>query len=518
MRIFLHAAPVIAIGIAPGAAPAAAGGPALPSGFSFEHVVQGPFVGEPTGFAFLPDARVLIIERDTGSLRVALAGGADATWIHDVAGSDGTTGERGLLGIAVDPDWPARPYVYLYHSHASHRGHVTRLRASGDLSDPQSAALELGDPYVVFDRGPDFAPWHHGGSVRFGRDGMLYVSLGDNLSRCDAQGFESLAGTLLRVDVSRLPDGAGGPPPLWDITPFDNPVRGPAPLPRLVWARGLRNPFRFTVDPLTGDLFVGDVGEARWEEIDRLPFRGVGGWNLGWPLREGPDPSGLGEECGDGERFTEPVFAYAHESTTSSAVVCGPVYRRPAGAADPPWFPPEYEGNLFLIDHSNGVIRRLAGAGDAWTPAPPAAGQPAPEHWAEGIQPMSDFQQGPDGALWLMKRDSLTWGLWRIARTSITSAPPAATAGMPPLTVRPNPSRPAGNVTVRWSLPHGVATGLRITDVAGRTLRAFSVSPAARGEATWDTRDRRGRPVAPGIYFARLEAAGDPPVARICVR
>lgn len=517
MRSARRAAWVLALGALPAHA-LPPGAPALPSGFTFEHVVPGPFVGEPTGFAFLPDGRALVIERDTGSIRLAARGGAEAVWITDVEGSDGSTGERGLLGIAVDPAWPQRPYVYVYHSHVSHRGHVTRLRAAGDLADPASTVLSLGETRTVFDRGPDFAPWHHGGSVRFGRDGMLYVSLGDNLSRCDAQGFASLAGTLLRLDVSRLPDGAGGPPPLWEITPFDNPVRGPMPLPRLVWARGLRNPFRFTVDPLTGDLFVGDVGEARWEEVNRLPFRGTGGWNLGWPIREGPEPSGLGESCGVGERFAEPVFAYPHDPATPSAIVCGPVYRIPPGASGPPWFPPEYESDLFLVDHSSGVIRRLAGAGSVWALAPPAAGQPTPEHWAEGIESMADFQQGPDGALWLVKRDSLTWGLWRIARTSSTAAPPAPAADGTGLRARPNPVRAGTGVSVQWSLPTGAATTLRITDVTGRTVRTLALPRTDRGEITWDTRDRAGRPVAAGLYFARLESPRGTASTRICLR
>ncbi len=516
MRGTRRAALVLLLGALPARA-APPGAPALPSGFTFERVVEGPFVGEPTGFAFLPDARVLVIERDTGSIRIALPGGPEAVWITDVEGSDGSTGERGLLGIAVDPAWPARPFVYLYHSHVSHRGHVTRLRAAGDLADPSSTALSLGAAYTVFDRGPDFAPWHHGGTARFGRDGMLYVSLGDNLSRCDAQGFASLAGTLLRLDVSRLPDGPGGPPPLWEITPLDNPVRGPAPLPRLVWARGLRNPFRFTVDPLTGDLFVGDVGEARWEEVNRLPFRGPGGWNLGWPLREGPAPSGLGDDCGDGERFVEPVFAYAHDATAPSAIVCGPVYRMPPGASDPPWFPPEYEGNLFVVDHGSSVIRRLDGSGSTWSLAAPAAGQPSPEHWAEGIESMSDFQQGPDGALWLMKRDSLTWGLWRIARTSPTAAPITMEASDAVLRARPNPARAGAGIIVHWSLPTAAAATLRITDVTGRTIRTLTLPHTDRGEAAWDTRDRAGHPVAAGLYFARLDSPHASATTRLCL-
>jgi glucose/arabinose dehydrogenase len=437
-----------------------------------------------------------------------------------VAGSDGSSGERGLLGIAVDPQWPQRPYVYLYHSHVSHHGHVTRLEASGALGDPLSVDLALGEPYTVFDQAPDFAPWHHGGTVRFGNDGKLYVSLGDNLSRCDAQGFASLAGTILRLEVSTLPDGPGGPPPLWEIAPDDNPLRGPALLPRLVRAWGFRNPFRFTVDPLTGDLFVGDVGESRWEEVDVLASDAIHGGNFGWPQREGPVDAGLGEKCGEGRRFVEPVFAYAHETTEPASIVCGPVYRMPQAAADPPWFPPAYEGSLFLIDHSNGVIRHLVRDGDTWSIAPEVAGQPSAEHWAEGIPWISDFQQGPDGALWLMKRDTLTWGMWRIARTAVTGAAvPDAHADAEEVAVAPNPARSGSGVVVRWSMPGSRAGTLRVVDVGGRAVRTIKLPPASQGTATWDGRDSSGSPVRSGVYFVRIEAeAGRAGVARVCVR
>ena len=520
MRTRWSATFAILLVAAPGSAPATDPDPLLPSGFSLEYVVPGPFVGEPTAFAFLPDGRILIAERDTGSIRLASRGGSEAVWIHDVAGSDGSTGERGLLGIAVDLQWPARPYVYVYHSHASHRGHVTRLRAAGALTDPLATELTLDDAYVVFDRAPDFAPWHHGGSVRFGRDGMLFVSLGDNLAACDAQGFTTLAGTILRLDVAGLPDGAGGPPPLWQIAAGDNPLRGPAPLPRLVRAWGFRNPFRFTVDPLTGDLFVGDVGESHWEEVDHLPFDAIRGGNYGWPEREGPDDAGLGTDCGAGRPFVEPVFAYAHDGTRAASIVCGPVYRMPPDATDPPWFPASYEGSLFVIDHSDGVIRRLAGSGSAWCLAVPVAGQPSMEHWAEGIPWIADFQQGPDGALWLLKRDTLTWGVWRIARAGVTDTPPPrARDDTAIVTVAPNPARTGRGVAIAWSLPGRRARALRIVDVTGRTVRSIALPDAARGSSRWDGRDAAGVPVSGGVYFVRIEARnGGGGGARVCLR
>ena len=120
--------------------------------------------------------------------------------------------------------------------------------------------------------------------MRFGPDGMLYDSMGDDASGCPAQDDATLHGVILRLDVSRLPSTPGGPPTIDVITPADNPQIASGNLnTRLIWAWGLRNPFRFQIDPTNGVLYIGDVGESQFEEIDRAP---VGGLNFGWPYFE----------------------------------------------------------------------------------------------------------------------------------------------------------------------------------------------------------------------------------------
>src|SRR4029079_10063408 len=123
-----------------------------------------------------------------------------------------TGAERGLLSIAVDPGWPARPYVYVHHTQTGNVIRILRFTATGDLSNASSTNLTLGSAYTVLGNLQDNAFNPNGGTLRFGNDGMLSLSLGDDATGCPAQDSTQLLGCILRFDVSRLPAGAGGPP------------------------------------------------------------------------------------------------------------------------------------------------------------------------------------------------------------------------------------------------------------------------------------------------------------------
>ena len=198
----------------------------LPTGFALQSVVTDPFASDPVAFAFLPDARILILEKDTGNVRLAAVGGSTSALIATVAGVRGG-GERGLLGVAVDPAWPARPYLYFQDTHTDSTVHITMYTASGDLSNPASTNLVLGSPYLVHKAIRDVVENHNGGTLRFGPDGYLYVSAGDDGNGCNSQDVNHPNGKILRLDVSRMPGTGSGPPPLADITPPDNPIPGP---------------------------------------------------------------------------------------------------------------------------------------------------------------------------------------------------------------------------------------------------------------------------------------------------
>ncbi|HVP14606.1 MAG TPA: PQQ-dependent sugar dehydrogenase [Terriglobales bacterium] len=491
--------------------PGRAGATVVPTGFAdLRPLVTAPrpALQLPVGMAFLPDRRLLVIEQKSAKIRLfvdnTLAVIDPVVTLPDV---NTAGGEQGLLGIAVDPGWPARPYLYIHCDDAAGpHVRISRYTASGELVMVQDGHLTV-DPatrYDLLNDAPDAAPVHNGGTLRFGPDGMLYASLGDDLDHCAAQDSSALVGKILRLDVSRLPSGAGGPAPRALITPSGNPfASAPDSNARLVWAEGLRNPFRFGFDPLDGALFVGDAGEATWEEIDRAA---QGGRNFGWPLLEGPAPFAI--SCpnpllpGDA-----PIYAY-NRAGTAAVVIGGCVYRRPARSAR--GFPASYEGDSFFGDYYLGFLRRLHGSGNAWALAAPEDGQPSATDWGQGFANVSEWQVGPDGGLWYCLQTIAfpgTEGDVReiVARvdTSVTPpAPPAASFAR----ARPTPAR--GSAELLYTLTVAARVALRVYDTQGRLVRTLLTpriqSPNAYS-VPWDGRDGEGREVRPGLYIARLE-------------
>jgi len=182
-------------------------------------------------------------------------------------------GERGLLGLAVDLEFPQRPYLYLYYDVAApHHIRIARYTLSGDLAGTGSGAVsaDAASRYDLIDDIPDQTAEHNGGTLRFGIEGVLYASIGEDGTPCAAQDSTSLRGVILRLSTRTLPPGPGSAFRA-QITPLDNLFAAAADSNlRLVAALGLRNPFRFQVDPHFGSLVIGDVGDNAREEIDVL--------------------------------------------------------------------------------------------------------------------------------------------------------------------------------------------------------------------------------------------------------
>jgi glucose/arabinose dehydrogenase len=366
---------------------------ALPTDFAEEVMASG--LSLPTGIAQTPDGRVLVVEQGSASIKQVSGGaGVTLTTISDVSGG----GERGLLGIAVDPAWPSRPFVYVYLSYTpTSTIHVARFTVGGDLSNTGSGALTI-DPasrYEVLSDLPDYQGNHNGGTLRFGPDGMLYLSLGDDAGGCVAQDLTSLRGQILRLDVRSLPAGPGGPPARSALVPADNPYAGSSnDAQRLVWAFGFRNPFRFSIDPSNGQLFVADVGESSWEEMDQVT---AGGLDFGWPWKEANSSFG---SCSDNPPgLVAPIYSYAH-TTGSYAIMAGPLYRRTGSRP----FPQDYDGDVFLCDYYKGELIRLDHLGGTWAVAAMAPGQPSSTAWGNGFAHVTDFLVGTDGAIWCCRQ------------------------------------------------------------------------------------------------------------------
>lgn len=306
-----------------------------------------------------------------------------------------TAGERGLLGIAFDPNFPTNRYVYVYYTHNASPDKNRVSRFTADAANPDVA--EPGSEVVILDDIGADTGFHNGGAVHFGSDGKLYIGVGDGgATSSNSQSLSTLSGKLLRIN----PDGS---------IPTDNPYVGTPGVRAEIWALGLRNPFTFAVDPVTGKIYVNDVGQQTWEEINL----GVIGANYGWPTCEGPQNTGVGS-C-DNPAFTYPIHAYDHN--VGDAITGGAFYR---GSQ----FPSEFYGSYFFADYLNGWIKRLDTNNQVFDFL--AANSPV------------DLKVGPDGSLYYAS--IFTGTIRRIEFATDNRAPAAVisadpTSGSPPLTV-----------------------------------------------------------------------------------
>jgi glucose/arabinose dehydrogenase len=496
--------------------PAGATGPTY---FLDESVAIG--IDAPSNSQFLPDGRLFVVGQYTAQVSLVVDG-SPAT-VHVVGTIPGVRsgGEAGLIGVTVDPGFPARPYLYVHATHSSpNEIRVTRYTLTGDLAFAGNGAMTL-DPAsarVVLGALPDLVGKHNGGTMRFGPDGMLYVGLGDDDYPCRAQDLTKLQGKILRLDVSGMPAGGGPAPSYSALTPADNPFVAHADsAARLVWAYGLRNPFSFTIDPPTGCLVIGDVGNDGWEEIE---VACVGGRNFGWPHYEGPVRTTLTCVGADTTAFVSADYQYEHIGL-GYAVFAGPVYRAPVGATDP--FPLDNEGMLFMGDTWKGWVRRLAPSGPGWALAPPEYGQPNPTDWADSPRYITSMHVGPkDGSLWytMLYRTVPSSGPGEVRRfryigptTDVGDAAGSDADGLAFTSAYPSPARVDRAIELAWRQATPAPVSLRLHDVRGRFVRALAspadgVRAAGPHRVAWDGLSAEGTRVAPGIYLATLEAQG----------
>ena len=290
-------------------------------GVTWSLVASG--LDQPTQLTHAGDGsgRIFVLERP-GAIRIIENGQVRRQPFLDIGDRVGhSASEQGLLGIAFHPRYTENGYFYVNYTDRAGDTVIARFRASADpnLADPgtEIRLLTVVQPYAN----------HNGGSVNFGPDGYLYLGLGDGGAAYDpdsnAQNLDSLLGALLRIDVDRTEGEKAYAIPTHN--PFANGEGRPE-----IWAYGLRNPWRFSFDARTGDLYIADVGQSSWEEIDFLPAGHAGGANFGWDYREGahslngPPPESL--------TFTDPVAEYGRGGGCS--VTGGHVYR---GSALPDW-------------------------------------------------------------------------------------------------------------------------------------------------------------------------------------
>ncbi|MEQ8766052.1 MAG: PQQ-dependent sugar dehydrogenase [Planctomycetota bacterium] len=295
------------------------------------------------------DTQRLFIAEKGGTIAILENGALIPVPFLDISGLVSGGSEQGLLGLTFDPDYASNGRFYVYYTDGLGDSVLARYLVSA--ADPNLAEPAADEILLVVDQ-PE--PNHNGGRLAFGPDGYLYVGLGDGGGAGDPTGTgqdtTDLLGSLLRLDVS----GASG----YAIPP-DNPFAGDAVNRQEVFSYGLRNPWRFSFDRSTGDLYIGDVGQREREEIDlALVSRGAGsGFNFGWNITEGftcyEPPSGC-----DAAGLVLPVLDYDHSDGCS--VTGGFVYR---GSA----LPSEFQGVYFYGDYCEGWIRSFRFDGTAAT-------------------------------------------------------------------------------------------------------------------------------------------------------
>ncbi len=277
--------------------------------------VTSPGFADPVDIANCGDTRLFIVEK-SGYIRILKTDGTSTLFLNIDSKVNSASSEQGLLGMAFDPNYAANGYFYVDYTANTGNTIIARYQRNAvnpDLADVASEQIMINyaDPYTN----------HNGGNLEFGPDGYLYSGLGDGGSGGDpgnrAQDItDMLWGKMLRLDVSTLPYTSPADNPFVGITGDDE-----------IWAYGLRNPWRFSFDRLTGDLWIGDVGQSAWEEVDFQPAASTGGENYGWRCYEGNHSYNLTGCAGMGA-YDFPVFEYNHTYATGGyAITGGYVYR-----------------------------------------------------------------------------------------------------------------------------------------------------------------------------------------------
>ncbi|MEE1897489.1 PQQ-dependent sugar dehydrogenase [Flavobacterium rakeshii] len=283
------------------------------------------------------DERIFIAEQG-GLIRFIDDVNPDATIFLDISDLISTGGERGLLGLAFHPDYATNGYFYVNYTNGDGTTVISRFTVSDadeNAADPDSEVMMINVPQPFSN--------HNGGCLQFGPDGYLYIAMGDGGSGGDpnnyAQNLESYLGKLLRIDVQD--DGS------YDI-PGDNPFAGTSNVEE-IWAYGLRNPWKFSFDSATGDLWIADVGQNAIEEINKVDGTSAG-LNYGWRCYEGSDEYDM-SECAGVTGTVMPYAQYTHSETGGCSITGGYVYRGTMY--------PGMQGMYFYADYCSNVVSSI---------------------------------------------------------------------------------------------------------------------------------------------------------------
>ena len=427
----------------------------LPAGFT-ETFITG--IASPTAMAIAPDGRIFVCEQG-GRLRVVKDGALLPTPFITI--SVDSAGERGLLGVAFDPLFALNNFVYVYYTVPATPRHnrVSRFTANGDVAAPGSelAILELDNLTSATN--------HNGGAIHFGPDGKLYVAVGENATPQNAQTLSNRLGKVLRINS----DGS---------IPTDNPFFNTATgANRSIWALGLRNPFTFAFQPGTSRMFINDVGQNTWEEIND----GIAGSNYGWPTTEGVTSN---------PAFRSPVFAYAHGGgPTTGCAIAGGAFYNPLNVQ----FPSSFVGKYFFADLCSGWIR-------TFDPATSTAAD-----FASGVVQPVDLKVGVDGSLYYL---AINFGSGFVSRVQFSGPTPPA-----PVLVTEQGSDSAIALESVWTVrdPFALTTPLNFSADGRTRLMLFVMNLDLLPGETSTAVTARAEDAALNVYPLTVEFVGKVP-------
>ena len=408
----------------------------VPIGFEETRVVSD--LKNPTSMEFAPDGRIFVSEQG-GKVRVVKNGRTNPAPFFTVPTA--MVGELGMSSVVLDPDFAANGHVYVYWTVPAAGGREAYNKVTRVTAAPGADTAIPGSEVTIFEGDPIGTRINHvGGAMHFGPDGKLYLAIGESNRPQYGQDLSTTHGKIVRLNK----DGTA---------PADNPFVGVAGARPEIWALGFRNPFTFAFQPGTGRMFINDVGNAAYEEINE----GVRGGNYGWSLTEGPIQPGVAPPA----NYQEPLFAYDH---TQGCAITGAGFYNPAN----PTFPAEYLGTYFYGDVCTGRIRRYDAATDTF------------KNFAFEIQRPLDFEVTPDGALWVLNnsKTDAPGGITRIQYTrsaapSINTQPTSKTA-------------PAGQPVTFTVAANGSGLGYQWqrngADIPGATSSSYTIASVTQAD------------------------------------
>ncbi|HEX3165977.1 MAG TPA: PQQ-dependent sugar dehydrogenase [Chitinophagaceae bacterium] len=402
-----------------------------PAGFQQVLVANG--ISSPTVMAFAPDGR-LFVAQQTGALRIIENGVLLST--PAITLSVNSSGERGLLGIAFDPNFTSNNFIYLYYTLSSaSNNRISRFTMNGNtiVAGSESVVLNL-DPLSS-------ATNHNGGTINFGPDGKLYVGVGENANSTNSQNLDTYHGKILRINS----DGT---------VPAGNPFTTGSAQRQRVWEYGMRNPYTLSIQPGTGRIFVNDVGENTWEEVNDCT---AGGGNYGWPTAEGVSSN---------PAFTNPIYTYMHGAGVGfGCAITGGAFFNPSSTN----YPSQYIGRYFFLDYCNNWIDMLTLSGSTATRtnfASSIAGFPV------------GMATGPDGNLYFLSRANSA--VYKITFTGST-APIITTQ---PQSISVSEGNPASfSVTASGSQPLSYQWRKNTSNISGATNSTYTIPAVSPGDA-----------------------------------